>query len=177
MTKTNTLKEHLQRAILVTCDIWETDCIFDNWKAEFVTIFVTWQLRVTLDSIRNSCDVLNDGFPKVNCQIGDTFLSRSISKILTACRIQKCFNNFFGIVLQRAETAFSSCLESNSACYLGVPSFTTWDCKWMQCRSPIGCFAGVPSSNLSWCCSSAPPQHSSTLLSRFTSGICKIVLN
>ena len=24
---------------------------------EFMTIFVTWQLRVTLDSIRNSCDV------------------------------------------------------------------------------------------------------------------------
>ena len=25
---------------------------------KFMTIFVTWQLRVTLDSIRNSCDVL-----------------------------------------------------------------------------------------------------------------------
>ena len=27
------------------------------WKPEFMTIFVTWQLRVTLDSIRNYCDV------------------------------------------------------------------------------------------------------------------------
>ena len=30
----------------------------DNWEPEFTTIFVTWQLRVTLDSIRNSCNVL-----------------------------------------------------------------------------------------------------------------------
>ena len=30
----------------------------DNWEPEFMTIFVTWQLIVTLDSIRNSCDVL-----------------------------------------------------------------------------------------------------------------------
>ena len=29
----------------------------DNWETEFMTIFVAWQLRVTLDSIRNSCDV------------------------------------------------------------------------------------------------------------------------
>ena len=28
-----------------------------NWEPEFMTIFVTWQLIVTLDSIRNSCDV------------------------------------------------------------------------------------------------------------------------
>ena len=37
------------------CDIWDTDY---NWETEFMTIFVTWQSRVTLDSIRNSCDVL-----------------------------------------------------------------------------------------------------------------------
>ena len=49
--------EHLQRAILVIWDIWDTDYISDNWELEFLTIFVTWQLRVTLDSIRNSCDV------------------------------------------------------------------------------------------------------------------------
>ena len=41
-----------------TCDIWDTDYNSDNWKPEFMTIFVTWQLIVTLDSIRNSCDVL-----------------------------------------------------------------------------------------------------------------------
>ena len=40
------------------CDIWDTDYNTDNWEPEFMTIFVTWQLIVTLDSIRNSCDVL-----------------------------------------------------------------------------------------------------------------------
>ena len=29
----------------------------ENWEPEIMTIFVTWQLIVTLDSIRNSCDV------------------------------------------------------------------------------------------------------------------------
>ena len=38
--------------------IWDTDYNSDNWDPEFITIFVAWQLRVTLDSIRNSCDVL-----------------------------------------------------------------------------------------------------------------------
>ena len=32
--------------------LWETDY---NWELYFMTIFVTWQLRMTLDSIRNSC--------------------------------------------------------------------------------------------------------------------------
>ena len=40
-----------------TCDNWDTDCNSYNWKTEFIAIFVPWQLRVTLDSIRNSCDV------------------------------------------------------------------------------------------------------------------------
>ena len=39
------------------CDIWDTNYNTDNWEPEFMTIFVTWQLIVTLDSIRNSCDV------------------------------------------------------------------------------------------------------------------------
>ena len=43
---------------LLTRDIWDTDHNYDNWEHEFMTIIVTWQLRVTLDSIRNSCDVL-----------------------------------------------------------------------------------------------------------------------
>ena len=51
-------REHLQRAILETCEIWDTGYNFDNWEPEFMTICVTWQLGVTLDSIRNSCDVL-----------------------------------------------------------------------------------------------------------------------
>ena len=45
--------------ILETCDIWDTDYNYDNWEPDFMTIFVTWQLRVTLDSIRNSCDILS----------------------------------------------------------------------------------------------------------------------
>ena len=57
MTNTNTFKEQLQRAILETCEIWDTDYNFDNWEPEFMTICVKWELRVTLDSIRNSCDV------------------------------------------------------------------------------------------------------------------------
>ena len=40
------------------CDIWDTDYNSDNWEPEFMTFFVAWQLIVTLDSIRNSCDVL-----------------------------------------------------------------------------------------------------------------------
>ena len=47
----------MTKLILKTCNIWDTDYNSDNWKPEFMTIFVTWQLRVTLDSIRNSCDV------------------------------------------------------------------------------------------------------------------------
>ena len=39
-------------------DIWDTNYNSDNWEPEFMTIFVTRQLRVTLDSIRKSCDVL-----------------------------------------------------------------------------------------------------------------------
>ena len=44
----------------LSCDIWGTNYNYDNWEPEFMTIFVTWHLRVTLDSIRNSCDVLNE---------------------------------------------------------------------------------------------------------------------
>ena len=29
----------------------------DNWESEFTATFVTWQLIVTIDGIRNSCDV------------------------------------------------------------------------------------------------------------------------
>ena len=38
-------------------DSWGTDYYSDNWELEFMTFFVSWQLRVTLDSIHNSCDV------------------------------------------------------------------------------------------------------------------------
>ena len=48
----------MTKTTLETCDIWDTDYTFDNWEPEFMTICATWQLRVTLDSIRNSWDVL-----------------------------------------------------------------------------------------------------------------------
>ena len=47
----------LTKKPLRCCDIWDTDYKTDNWEPEFMTIFVTRQLIVTLDSIRNSCDV------------------------------------------------------------------------------------------------------------------------
>ena len=90
---TNIFREHIQRA---TCDLWDIWSewlwymtwptkrqllkqwqiqiqrpwqrhdkvskivyISDSWEPDFRTIILTWQLRVTLDSIRNSCDVLN----------------------------------------------------------------------------------------------------------------------
>ena len=43
----------IEKTILETSDIWDTDYNFDNWEPEFMTIFVTWQSIVTLDSIRN----------------------------------------------------------------------------------------------------------------------------
>ena len=43
-----------------TCDLWDIDYNSDNWEPEFMAIFVTWQLRVTLDSIHNFCDVSID---------------------------------------------------------------------------------------------------------------------
>ena len=43
-----------------TCDIWDTDNNSDNWEPEIMTIFVIWQSIVTLESVRNSCDVFFD---------------------------------------------------------------------------------------------------------------------
>ena len=50
-------REHPWGAIIEICDIWDTDYNSDNWDLEFMTIFVNWQLRMTVDSIRNSCNV------------------------------------------------------------------------------------------------------------------------
>ena len=47
-----------------TCGLWDIDYNSDNCKPEFMTIFVTWQLSVTLDSIRNSCNVLKINFKR-----------------------------------------------------------------------------------------------------------------
>ena len=58
------------KTILQTCDNWDTDYNSYNWEPKFMTIFVTWQSRVTVDSIRNSCDVLipNCTVPMRFCQ-------------------------------------------------------------------------------------------------------------
>ena len=57
-------------AIIGTCDICNTDYNTDNWEPGLMTIFVTWQLIVTLDSIRNSCDVYRDIYVwKININI------------------------------------------------------------------------------------------------------------
>ena len=61
ITKTNMKTKTM--TYLVTCDIWDTNYNSDNWEPEFMPIFVAWQLRVTLDSIRNSCDVFILAFP------------------------------------------------------------------------------------------------------------------
>ena len=49
--------DNFEKTVLESCDIWDTDYSSDNWEPEFMTIFVTWQLIVTLDSICNYCDV------------------------------------------------------------------------------------------------------------------------
>ena len=46
--------DNFDKTVLETCDIWDTDYSSDNWETEFITIFGTRQLIVTLDSIRNS---------------------------------------------------------------------------------------------------------------------------
>ena len=59
------------KTILQTCDNWDTDYNPYNWESEFMTIFVTWQSRVTVDSIRNSCDVFVKTF--LNEQVQGAF--------------------------------------------------------------------------------------------------------
>ena len=54
------------KTILETCDIWDTDY---NWELEFMTIIVTWPLRVTVDSICNSCNVLFSHIQRVSKQL------------------------------------------------------------------------------------------------------------
>ena len=45
------------KTIPETCDIGDTNYNSDNWEPAFMTFCVTWQLRMTIDSIRNSYDV------------------------------------------------------------------------------------------------------------------------
>ena len=55
------MRTHIRTSIrehIGNCDIWDTlITILTNWEPGFMTIFVTWQLIATLDSIRNSCNV------------------------------------------------------------------------------------------------------------------------
>ena len=53
-TKTKTMTATVIKTIPKTCDIWDTNYNFDNWELEFITIFVAWQLRVTLDCLKKS---------------------------------------------------------------------------------------------------------------------------
>ena len=39
-----------------TCDIGDTDYNSDNWESEFMTIFVTWQLRFVFRNLDNLKD-------------------------------------------------------------------------------------------------------------------------
>ena len=52
--------------IIGICDIWDTYYNIDNWEPGFMTIIGTWHFFVTLDSIRNSCNVLKCICPKCN---------------------------------------------------------------------------------------------------------------
>ena len=52
---TMTIDNNNDKIIQETCFLWDIDYNSDNWEPEFMTI--TLQLRVTLDSIHNSCDV------------------------------------------------------------------------------------------------------------------------
>ena len=58
-SQTSKTSETSVKTILQTCDNWDTDYNSYNWESEFITIFLTWQLGVTVDSIRNSCDVFS----------------------------------------------------------------------------------------------------------------------
>ena len=110
MTKTNTFKEHLHRAILVTCDIWDTDFISDNWGPEFLTTCVTWQLRVTLDRIRNSCDV----FLILSGSFVFFFFLFGLYKCLSGCsRLFQIFPIFSGFL------RFSARLDIKSSDFTG----------------------------------------------------------
>ena len=57
LNRTITLPTLSNLPTIETFESWGTDFYSDKREHELMTIFVSWQLRVTLDSIRNSCDV------------------------------------------------------------------------------------------------------------------------
>ena len=56
-TNTKTKTKTKTKTISEACEIWDTNYNSENREHKFMTIFVAWQLKVTLDSICNSCDV------------------------------------------------------------------------------------------------------------------------
>ena len=69
------------KTIQVTCYNWDTDYNSFNWEPDFMTIFVTWQSWVTVDSIRSSCNVLSGKYkkmePRKNCESGQEVTTKS----------------------------------------------------------------------------------------------------
>ena len=65
--------------------VWNCFIISESWAPELMTIIATWQFRVRLDSIRNSCD-----FIKKKLLV---FLYKSFISFL--CFSHKSFGNFF----------------------------------------------------------------------------------
>ena len=120
----SSIREHPKGAIIGTWDIailwllWYCDVvtfatlitISDNWEPGLMTIFVTWQLIVTLDSIRNSCDVLRIC---KRCEWQNNIISASLFNYLLCWK--KCkfiFPNSFQFRITFASIAKYICPES-----------------------------------------------------------------
>ena len=106
------------------CDIWDTDYNTDNWEPEFMTIFVIWQLIVTLDSIRNSCDVFGPS-PKTAMKmlmIITTIMIMIIIPIMLFITWLSCrrVNNLVPASLQRV------------SCFVSKNYFWRWQWRWPQ---------------------------------------------
>ena len=110
--------KHLLRAILETCDIGDTDYNSDNWEPEFMTIFVTWQLIVTLDSICNSCDVSNTNWP-LSAKWSDTPSSYAYCILCTMrCNWQEKVGQTLNSMESLCITAFCNILDQPVAMLL-----------------------------------------------------------
>ena len=67
-----------------TCGLWDIDKNSDDWEPEFMTIFVTWQLRVTLESMFKlnffffsaEINVYFPEKPECSCLMRDSHLSK-----------------------------------------------------------------------------------------------------
>ena len=80
---------------------WQTFTSFwlQFWqlRTSIQTIFVTWQLRVTLDSICNSCDVYEDGHWSIITKPLSLFLSLcilGINSVFTGFHFSDIHSNF-----------------------------------------------------------------------------------